>query len=220
MIDKATIVFLRAPEKGKVKTRLSEFLSEAFVLDLYKGFVIDTLQALESTGDKILYYWPLKKKNLLLNFLGNGYTLSCQHGDNIGRRMANAFQDIFQDGYERGVLIGTDIPEISREIIERSFKILETKDAVVGPSIDGGYYLIGFNKTAFSKAAFKNINWSTKHVLDETLDIFNKMKVSYECLPELNDIDTVEDLKALAARVKKGGRAGKRTLEILKDYED
>ena len=95
MVAKATVVFLKAPEKGKVKTRLGEFLDQAFVLKLYKGFVGDVLESMETAGDKALYYYPSNKKKLLQNWLGKGYDFYRQKGDDLGQRMANSFKEIF-----------------------------------------------------------------------------------------------------------------------------
>jgi rSAM/selenodomain-associated transferase 1 len=220
MVSKATIVFLRAPQKEKVKTRLGEVLDQAFVLKLYKGFVTDTLEVIEHAGDKALYFCPLGKKNLLENWLGKGYDFYPQKGDNLGQRMANAFKDIFKKGYSQAILIGTDIPELSRDIITSAHIALEKKDIVIGPSIDGGYYLIGFKTKSFSTSIFKNIDWSTRTVFDQTLQAIKQKDLQYEILSQLNDIDTLEDLNALADRIKSGGKSGKRTFENLRIYEN
>lgn len=220
MVSKAAIVFLRVPEKGRVKTRLSKFLSETFVLELYKGFIGDILEALETAGDKVLYSWPPGKEEILQRWLENKYIISVQQGDDLGQRMFNAFVDIFKKGYDQALLIGTDIPELSKEIIALAYKTLETEDVVIGPSGDGGYYLIGFRKPKFSKNIFKGIDWSTKKVLDQTLHAIKKISIQYKLLPELNDIDTKKDFEALVSRVKKGGQIGEKTRKILTAYED
>ncbi|CCK81433.1 TIGR04282 family arsenosugar biosynthesis glycosyltransferase [Desulfobacula toluolica] len=220
MISKAIIVFLRAPEEGRVKTRLSRGLSNAFVLELYKAFVCDTLEALALTGDKHLYFWPRGKEKILQKWLGTQYQYSLQQGEDIGQRMANAFVDIFKKGYDSALLVGTDIPELSTNLICLAYDALQTKDAVIGPSSDGGYYLIGFEKSAFLKNMFDGIDWSTSAVMDQTIKIMNRMSIRYKLLEEMNDIDTPADFNALIERVKKGGKAGKRTHRILDAYED
>lgn len=219
MTSEAVLVFLRAPEEGRVKTRLSKCLNPAFVLALYRGFVGDTLDALNAFEDKILYFWPPGKEKMLENWLGSGCVFSCQRGEDIGQRMANAFQDIFKKGYTRAILIGVDIPELGHDVIELAFKALQTRDAVIGPSADGGYYLIGFQKKSFSKDIFDDIDWSTEKVLNQSVRAMSRLSIQYELLPELSDIDTPEDLKALSDRVRKGGRAGRRTLKILNGNE-
>lgn len=219
MISKAVIVFLKVPEKGRVKTRLAQFLDETFVLELYKGFVGDILDALKNCGETKLYSWPPGKRQLLENWLGTRYHFFAQNGNNIGQRMSNAFIDTFKSGTAHALLIGTDIPELSENVIFKAYRALQTTDAVIGPSSDGGYYLIGFQKTAFSKNIFKGIDWSTHRVLDQTLQAMDNRGIVYTLLPKLADIDTLEDLNALTGRVKKGGKTGERTRRILSSYE-
>ena len=218
-MDRAVIVFLKAPQDGYVKTRLAEFLENSFVLALYKGFVRDILDVLETAGDKVLYFWPPEKKQAVQKWLGPQYDYSIQEGDDLGQRMSNAFVELFGKGYTRVLLVGTDVPELSSTDITRAFQILKTKDAVIGPSSDGGYYLIGFQTAKFSKHFFDDIDWSTSQVLHQTLLAMDRVSVRYELLSRLNDIDTPEDLAALSQRVKKGGKVGRRTLALLKSYE-
>src|SRR3989339_331956 len=96
---KAVIVFLKFPEKGKVKTRLSKVLDESFVLALYKGFIHDTLLALQSFPDISIYFLPLEKEGHLRSWLGSGYQYFAQTGKDLGEKMSNAFKDVFQRGY-------------------------------------------------------------------------------------------------------------------------
>ncbi len=228
MDDSALIVFLKIPEKGKVKTRLAKELDDDFVLELYKGFICDLLETLSPVKNKLLFVGGLNQKEvaiapgnrpeikaLLESFIGKGYKVFPQNGQDLGEKMANAFDTVFQNGFERAVLIGTDIPEITCNIIFTAFNVLKTKKVAVGPASDGGYYLIGFQKSGFSKHIFNHIEWSTASVFEQTLAHMGKKGVSYECLQKLEDIDTCEDLNALALRVKKGQKIGKRTIEML-----
>jgi len=220
MMDRVIIVFLRVPEKGRVKTRLSVFLNDTFVLKLYKGLVKDTLDVIETSGDNALYFWPPGKKEVLQKWLGNKYAFAVQKGDNLGQKMSNAFVDMFEKGYTYALLIGTDIPELSVNMITLAYQELQTADAVIGPSDDGGYYLIGFQKSEFSKNVFEGIDWSTTLVLNQTLGNMERESIQYHLLPGLNDIDTPKDFDALSCRVKYGGKIGKRTLEMLNSYEN
>lgn len=216
---KAVLVFLKAPEKGRVKTRLSLILDESFVLELYKGFVHDTLAILESFQDIFIYFLPAEKEDDLRSWLGSGYQYVCQTGRDLGEKMSNAFRDGFEKGYDRLLLIGTDIPEISESVLHRAFTLLETKDAVIGPASDGGYYLIGFRKESFSEKIFHDMNWSKGDVFQETLRVMGEMHLQYERVAELNDVDTPEDLEALSSRMKSGGRVGPHTRNMLEPYE-
>jgi len=216
---KAVIVFLKAPEKGRVKTRLSKTLSESFVLHLYKGFIHDTLSALPLVADKLIYFLPSEKEDELRSWLGNEYPYFVQTGKDLGEKMSNAFRDEFKRGYDRLILIGTDIPEITESVLLQAFDILETKDAVIGPASDGGYYLIGFKKESFSEKIFHDMNWSTTDVFGETLKAMDRTGIKYGWVSELNDVDTPKDLKALFLRMKNGGRIGPHTREMLESYE-
>jgi len=134
--------------------------------------------------------------------------------------MSNAFKDTFLNGYETAVLMGTDIPEFSSDILLLAQKALQTKDVVIGPTVDGGYYLIGFKSSSFSSIFFNKIDWSTPAVFDQTLCLIKQESRSWKRLPLLEDIDTLEDLKALSKRVKSGGKVGRKTLKTLALYED
>ncbi|OGR28719.1 MAG: hypothetical protein A2277_10520 [Desulfobacterales bacterium RIFOXYA12_FULL_46_15] len=217
---KAVIVFLKFPEKGKVKTRLSKVLDESFVLALYKGFIHDTLLALQSFPDISIYFLPLEKEGHLRSWLGNGYQYFAQTGKDLGEKMSNAFKDVFQRGYDRLLLIGTDIPEITETVLLQAFRILETKDAVIGPAADGGYYLIGFRKESFSEKIFHDMNWSARDVFQHTMKSMDMLCLKYEQVARLHDVDTAEDLDALSLRVKNGGRIGPHIRNMLKSYEN
>ncbi|MBU1196716.1 MAG: TIGR04282 family arsenosugar biosynthesis glycosyltransferase [Proteobacteria bacterium] len=220
MTETALIVFLKFPEKGKVKTRLSRDLNKDFVFELYKAFVSDLVEKLRSVRNTFFFVWPLmektdEEKKVLENLIGREVYFYCQQGDHLGDRMANAFNTVFDQGCEQAVLIGTDIPEINADLIFNAFDMLEKNAAVIGPATDGGYYLIGFRKSGFSKSVFDGIEWSTQQVLSRTIAGMNQQGITCGFLPKLDDIDTLEDLKALALRCKNGGSIGWHTRKLL-----
>ncbi len=106
--------------------------------------------------------------------------------------------------------------DISEKILNKAFDSLGHYDTVIGPSEDGGYYLFGFRKNTFNKDCFKGVKWSTETVLKETLEIIEKNSMSSFLLPELNDIDTEDDLINLCDRIQKGLKTGKKTETILR----
>ena len=106
--------------------------------------------------------------------------------------MRNAFSDAFENSYDKICLIGSDILELTDEIIVRAFDHLDTHDIVLGPSLDGGYYLIGMKSPV--SHVFENKKWGTGEVLKATLNDINKMSLKYSLLPILNDIDEIEDI--------------------------
>jgi len=118
-----------------------------------------------------------------------------QRGDDLGERMQNAFADAFAQGKERVIIIGSDCLELETYMIKEAFAVLENNDVVLGPAKDGGYYMIGM--TAFLPTLFEDKNWSTDDLLMDTILDLKKMNAKYYLLKTLNDIDTIEDLKAL-----------------------
>jgi glycosyltransferase A (GT-A) superfamily protein (DUF2064 family) len=107
--------------------------------------------------------------------------------------MYNAFNTVFTKGYKKVIIIGTDAPDISMNIIQNAISVLDNYSAVIGPSSDGGYYLLGFKSKLID--LFSGIEWSTNSVLDNTIEKLNNLKVKYFMLDELTDIDTLEDLQ-------------------------
>lgn len=188
------IIFLKAPVPGLVKTRLSVAFGADEACNIYKKLTEEVLQsAVKSQNDISLFYYPPEGKSIITDWLGKKYRMQKQRGDGIGGRMKNAFLDGFNEGADKIVLIGTDIPELDGKTINDAYKSLEKKDCVIGPSTDGGYYLIGFTRKGFRKEVFENIAWSTESVLQETIIITKKLSLTSELLGFKTDIDTPED---------------------------
>lgn len=191
------IIFLKAPIPGLVKTRLSAEFGDAKACSVYKELTeksIDT--AKKSQRNIILFYYPAHGKELITDWLGDTYEMRLQRGDGIGERMKNAFIDGFADGGDKIVLIGTDIPDLDVMTIDVAYEKLDTHDCVLGPSTDGGYYLIGFKQDRFRGEVFDNITWSTPSVLENTLIAAKKYKLKTALLGFKNDIDTPDDYRA------------------------
>ena len=196
--DNAVIVFIKAPEKGRVKTRLAKGVGDAAALELYRCFVMDVLDMVRATPwDLRVYYYPEDAYDPVRTWLGDDFDFFPQKGSNLGDKMENALADTFAAGYERAVLIGSDLPDLPSRIIDTAFKGLEQCRAAIGPSRDGGYYLIGFTATGFTPRIFHDIPWSTNQVFDMTLNRFKEYQVSHYTLPVWQDIDTQTDLSFL-----------------------
>ncbi len=116
-----------------------------------------------------------------------------QQGEALGERMKHAFADVFENGHQKVVIIGTDCPQITASIIRDAFDCLTEKEVVIGPSFDGGYYLLGMKR--LQADLFRNIAWSTASVFDDTIARCNELQLSYALLPALPDVDREEDLK-------------------------
>lgn len=195
------IIFNRYPLPGQTKTRLIPLLGSAGAADLQKRLTEKTCETARRfslsrpIAIEICYANGNEKK--MKSWLGAGPIYSRQAAGDIGRRMHQAFITAFRSGCESAVLIGTDIPGITEDLLDRAFSLLEENDVVVGPSMDGGYWLIGLSKPL---DLFQNIQWSTGSVLKQTLNLIRKNRLTYECLEKLSDIDTERDLKQWSAR--------------------
>ncbi|NWH03903.1 TIGR04282 family arsenosugar biosynthesis glycosyltransferase [Desulfobacter latus] len=196
--NNAVITFIKSPEKGRVKTRLAKGVGEKAALALYQYFVMDVLDMVRSTPWALrVYYHPEKSGRRIRSWLGNDLDLFPQAGTTLGDKMQNALAETFAAGYERAVLIGSDLPDLPPDIIDTAFNALNSSDAVIGPSPDGGFYLIGFTAKGFIPEIFNHIPWGTHHVFDLTQNNFSGHGVSPVCLPVWRDIDTKADLQLL-----------------------
>lgn len=184
------VVFVRNPEKGKVKKRLAEKIGKDSALELYRHLLRHTVEICRTLPvDRRVYYSDFIEREDV--WKKSNFEQQIQYGDDLGERMKNAFREGFRDGYTGIVLIGSDLWELDKEILEKAFLELERYDFTLGPAQDGGYYLIGMSR--LKESLFNNKNWGTDTVLQHTLQ--DLKEESLILLEERNDIDTVEDLK-------------------------
>ncbi|HIP29980.1 MAG TPA: glycosyltransferase [Sulfurospirillum arcachonense] len=168
------IMFVKEPKLGFVKTRLAKSCGNGFTLNLYIRFVQDLIYTLQSgKSDFKLCVHP--SLELVNKVFGNFDNFLQSQGD-LGTKMQKAFEEKFQSAYDKIVLIGSDTPHITNTLLNNSFEQLNKHDVVLGPSLDGGYYLIGFNKKSFTSKAFEDIKWSTPNVLKQTLQKLHEKK--------------------------------------------
>ena len=190
------LFFIKNPEKGKVKTRLASAVGGEMAVRLYKRFLLEMLSTLNK-GTFLFYlcFYPADALEGLRKWLGEEYLYMTQQGEDLGERMKNGFIEAFAMNFKRVVLIGSDIPDLPLEFIEEAFTSLQEKDVVIGPSLDGGYYLIGFKDKKFWPRVFEGIHWSTESVFEKTLKVLKQEGLTVHTLRPLRDIDTVEDLR-------------------------
>lgn len=131
--------------------------------------------------------------------------------------MGNALRQCFSEGLQSCVLIGSDSPDLPKAIVREAFRALDTRGAVIGPSRDGGYYLVGFSREAFTPAIFEGIEWSTGEVFEETLRKLKSEGIRVHRLPVWRDIDRPEDLASLIEDSQRTGFAGSRTISVLRE---
>ena len=190
------IVFTRYPEPGRAKTRLIPALGALRAATVHRQMTEHTLlqvRKLHSTRSiSIAVHFDGSGDRQMQDWLGADLGYQSQSSGDLGGRMARSFDDAFQAGIERVSIIGTDCPELDAELMGRAFDELLTHDLVLGPAIDGGYYLIGLRY--FIPELFVDISWSTDRVLVQTVAIADKLNLSVGYLPILADVDRPEDL--------------------------
>jgi len=188
--DKLLIVFLRNPLLGKVKRRIAAVLGDKKAYDIYVDLLVHTRAICDTLAiHKAVYYSDYIDNADIWN--NNMYEKFLQKGKDIGERMYHVFEDVLKD-YKKAVLIGSDIPGITKPILEHAFQELEKSDMVIGPAKDGGYYLIGMKKPI--KNVFEKKIWGSSSVLDDTISDLKKIKHTYSLLDQLVDMDTVKDI--------------------------
>jgi len=191
------VIFVRSPDKGSVKTRLTAVLDGDTVVELYRRFVLDLLRTLShgNFGLRICFY-PAEAGRKLADWLGEGYVCNAQQGKDLGERMENAFHAAFAEGFQKVLIIGSDSPDLPGELFEEAINALASKDAVIGPALDGGYYLIGFNSDRFLTEVFRGIDWGMSTVFQQTMGVLNRHGYAVHVLPQWRDMDTYDDLIA------------------------
>lgn len=210
------LLFVRAPELGRVKTRLERGMDGATVLRLYQCFVQDIIETLSAGGYYLtVYFTPSHRGAVVRAWLGDTLSIRPQVGKTLGDRMRNAFSNVFARGVEQAVLLGSDVPDIDMRIIDMSFEFLRKTDGVVGPARDGGYYLIGLRKDMFNGNLFSGIDWGTASVFRQTMDQFHAAGLRAHILPTRQDIDTHDDLVAFYRRSKVNGLTHLKTMKFL-----
>ncbi len=219
--DAHIVFFVKYPEPGEVKTRLAASIGPDKASELYGNFVLDILARIESTQLSFtICLYPEQKKELIMGWLGDGYEYSHQKGVDLGERMVTAFLEAFAGGHSRVILIGSDFPDLPQSFLEESLGALSTHDAVIGPAMDGGYYLIGFRDSTFSPQAFEGMQWGMGGVFRQTLSILKERRKRVYVLPVWNDIDTIEDLRQLVERSEGSGFATSKTMSFLSKFKN
>jgi len=223
-MKQALIVFTKVPIAGLVKTRLIPFLSPTKATELQKCFLVDIIDMASrlKNCDIVVAHIPPDKEALLKEIIGVTETSELkfipQVGTNIGERMCNAFRDVFEMGYERAVLIGTDLPTLPIYYLERAFELLGSCDLVMGLNADGGYYLIGMQ--SLEKEIFGGVDWGTNRELPQTLLKIKQRGFKLACLDMWYDVDTPADLDFLGNHLEYLKTCGdifpKRTYKFLK----
>jgi uncharacterized protein len=192
------IMLVKYPAKGYVKSRLAADLDDETASDLYRCFVGDLLHTLQQSSHPFkIFFFPPDTEDKVGQWLGKELAYEPQAGADLGERMKNAFAQMFREGFQQVLLIGSDSPDLPEILLDEAFRALADNDAVLGPSFDGGYYLIGFTARTFLPSAFTDIEWGTEKVFAQTMAVFESRPSRVHVLPPWRDVDRIEDLAAL-----------------------
>jgi len=193
-LKRRLIVFAKEPKRGKVKTRLKGRFTLTECTELYKAFLKDTIAlARKIDCDQRVLAYEASGEPKYLKKIAKGFSFYRQHGESLGEKMHNALSDLNKD-FSRAVIIGSDSPTLPVAYINNAFRKLYRSDVVIGPSTDGGYYLIGAKISDWS--IFKGIRWSSNSVLRNTINNI-KWNKKYYLLDKWYDVDTVSSAKHL-----------------------
>jgi uncharacterized protein len=188
-IPTSLIIFIKNPEKGKVKTRLAATVGDDKALAIYMALMEHTRRiALATEARRLLFY--SQQVNYSDPWSNEDFQKALQADGDLGTKMKTAFAIAFQES-DKVLIIGSDCASLTPEIIADAFAKLNDNDFVIGPAMDGGYYLLGMRQ--FESTVFDNIAWSTESVFSDTVKIIERLGKTYALLPELSDIDVEED---------------------------
>jgi rSAM/selenodomain-associated transferase 1 len=188
MSENLLIIFVKNMILGKVKTRLAHVIGKEGAYQIYGELVkITERETQKVNSDRRIYY-----SDTIANSKWENDQKFIQKGIDLGERMKHAFEEGFIEGYQNIIVIGSDLPSIDQEIIEKGFQKLRNNDVVFGPAEDGGYYLLGMSKMIPS--VFENKPWSQSNLLTLTLEELSEQGAAFDILETMNDIDTYEDL--------------------------
>lgn len=185
------LIFTRNPELGKVKSRLAKDIGAEKALTIYKLLLGHTQKITQELDAEkwVFYSEEIHDEDI---WSAEHFSKKQQIGDDLGIRMKNAFEKGFEHGYEKIIIIGSDIYDLQQTHIEQAFISLDKHNSVIGPSDDGGYYLLGMKNLI--DGIFENKNWGSNTVLANTISNL-ETHVPFFTLENLNDIDVISDIK-------------------------
>lgn len=187
------IIFTRYPETGLVKTRLIPALGKAGAAKIHKSMTEETVKMALKTGVELEIHFTGGDYRQIHMWLGSRLKYRNQEGKTLGEKLSNSFKQAFSEGLKQVVIIGTDCPQITPAHIKKAFSLLQNSELVLGPALDGGYYLIGLSSV--QPELFRKIKWGSSLVYQQTVAAARKLNLKIAELEELADIDRPEDLK-------------------------
>lgn len=191
------LIFLKAPVAGQVKTRLAHDIGSTNALEIYERLVHRQMAALPDDWPVEIHFAPIGEEELMRAWLGerDNWSFWPQVETDLGQRLAHATRGAFERGAEAVMLIGGDCPELGEAEFHLAAERLNKVEVVVGPSLDGGYYLLGTRQPNLQ--LFENVAWSTATVAERTRAIIAEQGWSSAEISQLRDVDTVTDWDTL-----------------------
>lgn len=187
------ILMYKAPELGRVKTRLAKTIGDLAALELYRWMGRRQLLEIPSSWEVEIRFSPDNQISLMRDWLGSRLLLVPQGGGNLGDRMSRAARSCFSNGSSRKVIfLGADCLALGESCLKRAEAVLDDSDFVLGPATDGGYYLIGMRN--LESSLFEEIDWGTSSVLMKTMDRIQLLRKNCELLERLVDVDDWDGL--------------------------
>lgn len=191
MENAALIIFVKNPILGKAKTRLAKNIGDDKALAIYKKLLEKTCEVVTPLkADIYVYYNDFIDRDDLWD--NQRFDKHLQVDDDLGMKMFCAFEQVFEKGYQKVCVIGSDCWDLKTEYLESAFEALDENDIAIGPSLDGGYYLLGIKK--LEKSLFHNKQWSIPSVFNDTLADIQRLGWTTYQLPKISDVDVEEDL--------------------------
>ena len=195
----ALAIMAKAPVAGAVKTRLVPPFTPLQAAELYRALLLDQFDHLRDFpgAERYVFFTPADMAQALRDVGGADYSYLAQSEGDLGARMAQVFSDLWRLGHRNIILVGSDLPALPWAHLEEGFELLERPEqrVVLGPSQDGGYYLVGMNQP--TPEIFANMTWSHERVLAETLARLDDLPRRYSKLPTWFDLDVAEDFQLL-----------------------
>lgn len=198
MAVERVLIFGKAPAAGRVKTRLTPPLPPDEAASVYEAMLRDVVSVCARERARVeLWYDADTRAELYFATEFPHLIATPQNGADLGARMAHAFDVSFADGAQHVIIIGSDVPTIPEQVLHGALDDVRETDCVIGPTIDGGYYLIGINRNAWPRARtlFEEVAWSTDGVLRATVVKATAAKLELRVLPGWYDVDNIEDLR-------------------------
>ena len=216
--DRVLVIMAKAPRPGTVKTRLTPSLSPETVTAFYRCLLDDTLALARSLSDvEVAIMCPESDVNELARFAGKEVNVVPQKGEGLAAGLTSVFAQFAEDHQRRTIAFNSDSPHLPRSVLEDAFETLTAHDLVVGPTYDGGYYLVGAK--ALHPALFARDGMGTSSALEGLLSRARALELSVGLADPFYDIDVVEDLTRLAAELRLVPARAPRTGRWLLEWE-